>query len=161
MSIVVHLDYLLSTHSARNKDQKLVGCFFEDRIFYRLLIITVPLKVYRKYGRSKWILVGQMLKLVGKWPMADLFLALSTQHCTLQLVVMVCLCLQLYTINTWYIYMCLQLYTINTWYIYMCLQLYTINTWYIYMCLQLYTINTWYIYMCLQLYTINTWYIYI
>ena len=72
MSIVVHLDYLLSTHSAQSKDQKLVGRFLEDRIFYRLLI-TVPLKMYRKYGRPKWILVGQMLKLVGKWPMADCY----------------------------------------------------------------------------------------
>ena len=35
------------------------------RIFYRLLI-AVPLKMYRKYGRPKWILVGQMLKLFGK-----------------------------------------------------------------------------------------------
>ena len=43
--------------NARNKDQKLVGHFFEDRIFYRLLI-TVPLKMYRKYGRPKWILVS-------------------------------------------------------------------------------------------------------
>ena len=40
--------------------------FFEDRIFYRLLV-TVPLKMYRKFGQPKWILVGQMLKLVGKW----------------------------------------------------------------------------------------------
>ena len=59
-------------YSARNKDQKLVGHFFEDRIFYRLLI-AVLLIVYRKFGRPKWILVGQMLKLVGKWPMADCY----------------------------------------------------------------------------------------
>ena len=26
--------------------------------------------MYSKFGRSKWILVGQMLKLVGKWPAA-------------------------------------------------------------------------------------------
>ena len=44
----------------------------ENRIFYRLLI-TVLLKMYRKYGQPKWILVGQMLKLVGKWPMAYFF----------------------------------------------------------------------------------------
>ena len=37
-------------HSARNKDQKLVGQFFEDTIFYRLLI-AVPLKMYRKFGK--------------------------------------------------------------------------------------------------------------
>ena len=35
---------------------------FEDRIFYRLLI-AVQLKIYRKFGLPKWILVGQMLKL--------------------------------------------------------------------------------------------------
>ena len=33
--------------------------------------------MYSKFGRPKWILVGQLLKLVGKWPMADLFLALE------------------------------------------------------------------------------------
>ena len=32
-------------YSGRNKDQKLVSCFFEDRIFYRLLI-AVPMKMY-------------------------------------------------------------------------------------------------------------------
>ena len=35
--------------SARNKDQKLVGRFLKIWHFYRLLI-TVPLKMYRKYG---------------------------------------------------------------------------------------------------------------
>ena len=58
--------------SARNKDQKLVGRFLKIWYFNGLLI-TVPLKMYRKYGRPKWILVGQMLKLVGKWPMADCY----------------------------------------------------------------------------------------
>ena len=53
---------------------------FEDRIFYRLLI-AVPLKMYGKFGQPKWIVVGQILKLVRKWPMADLFLAL-TYVCT-------------------------------------------------------------------------------
>ena len=43
---------------------------FEDKIFYGLLT-AVPFKMYWKFGRPKWILVGQMLKLVGKWPMAD------------------------------------------------------------------------------------------
>ena len=43
---------------------------FEDRIFYRLPI-AVLLKMYGKFGQPKQILVGQMLKLVGKWPMAD------------------------------------------------------------------------------------------
>ena len=31
-------------HSARSKDQKLVGRFYQDRIFYRLLI-AVPLMI--------------------------------------------------------------------------------------------------------------------
>ena len=59
--------------SARNKDQKLVGRFFENGYFlgYRLLS---PLKMYRKFGWPKWILVSQMLKLVGKWPMADCYI---------------------------------------------------------------------------------------
>ena len=51
--------------SARNKDQKLVGCFFENRMFYRLLI-TVPLKMYRKYGQPKYILVDQVFKFCQK-----------------------------------------------------------------------------------------------
>ena len=58
--------------SARNKDQKLVGCILEDRIFY-MLLITVPLKMYRKLGQPKWVLVSQILKYVGKWPMADCY----------------------------------------------------------------------------------------
>ena len=36
-------------HSARNKDQISVGHFYEDRIFYRLLI-SVPLRMHRKFG---------------------------------------------------------------------------------------------------------------
>ena len=36
-------------YSARNKDQKLVSRFFENRIFCRLLI-AVPLKMNRKFG---------------------------------------------------------------------------------------------------------------
>ena len=47
----LHMD-----HSARIKDQKLVGRFYENRIFYRLLI-AVPLKMYRKFGQPKQILV--------------------------------------------------------------------------------------------------------
>ena len=31
------------------KDQKLVGCFVEDSISYRLLI-SISLKMYRKFG---------------------------------------------------------------------------------------------------------------
>ena len=44
-------------HSARKKDQKLVGHFYEDRIFYRLLI-SVPLRMYRKFAPPKQILVS-------------------------------------------------------------------------------------------------------
>ena len=55
--------------SVRNKDQKLVGRFLENQTFYRFLI-DVPLKMYSKFDRPKWILVGQMLKLVGKWAVA-------------------------------------------------------------------------------------------
>jgi len=46
--------------------------FFEDMIFCRLLI-AIPLKMYSKIGQLKWILVGQILKLIGKWPMANCY----------------------------------------------------------------------------------------
>ena len=49
-----------------------LAVFWKIGYFYGLLI-TVPLKMYRKYGRPKWILVSQTLKLVGKWPMADCY----------------------------------------------------------------------------------------
>ena len=51
--------------NASNKDQKLVGCFTETR-----LLIAVPLKMYRKFDQPKWILVRQMVKLIGngQWP---------------------------------------------------------------------------------------------
>jgi len=29
--------------------------------------------MYSKIGQPKWILVSQMLKLVGKWPMANCY----------------------------------------------------------------------------------------
>jgi len=58
--------------SGRNKGQKLVSHFFDDRTFCRLLI-AIPLKMYSKIGQPKWILVSQMLKLVGKWPMANCY----------------------------------------------------------------------------------------
>ena len=58
--------------SGRNKDQKLVGRFLENQTFCRFLI-AVPLKMHSKFSRPKWILVGQMLKLVGKWPMASCY----------------------------------------------------------------------------------------
>ena len=42
----------------RNKGQKLVGLFFENQVFCRLLI-AVPLKMYSKFGRPKSILVAK------------------------------------------------------------------------------------------------------
>ena len=56
--------------SARNKDQELISCFLKIECFISYYT-AVPLKMYGKYGRSKKFLVGQMLKLVGKWPVAD------------------------------------------------------------------------------------------
>jgi len=62
--------------SSRNKGQKLVGCFFEDRTFCRLLI-AIPLKIYSKISQPKWILVSQMLKYGRKMANGQLlFLAL-------------------------------------------------------------------------------------
>ena len=51
--------------STRNKE--LVGRFLNIEYFYRLLITVQP----------KWILVSQMLKLVGNWPMVDVTTALN------------------------------------------------------------------------------------
>ena len=62
--------------SARNKDQKLVGRFLKIGYFYRLPT-TVPLQMYGNFGWPKWILVGQMMKLVRKWPMVDCYF----EHC--------------------------------------------------------------------------------
>ena len=47
--VTEQLSTLCMDHSARNKDQKLVSRFYEDRIFYRLLI-AVPLKMYHMEG---------------------------------------------------------------------------------------------------------------
>ena len=58
--------------SAKNKDHKLVCRILKMEYFYRLLI-TVPFKMYGKYGQPKWISVSQMLKLVEKWPMTDCY----------------------------------------------------------------------------------------
>ena len=72
LTVISHLFWdITNTYycSAGNKDQKLITCSFENRIFYRILI-PVPLKMYRKLGRSKWILLSEMLKWFGKWPMA-------------------------------------------------------------------------------------------
>jgi len=69
MSPGVSMEYYCS---GRNKGQKLVGRFFEYRTFCRLLI-AIPLKMYSKIDQTKWILVSQMLKLVGKWPMANCY----------------------------------------------------------------------------------------
>ena len=53
------------------KGQKLVGRFLNKNVCR--LLIGVPLKMYNKFGRSKWNLVGQMLKLVGKWQMTSCY----------------------------------------------------------------------------------------
>ena len=37
--------------------------------------------MHRKFGRPKWVLAVQMLKLFVKWPMADLFLARALVMC--------------------------------------------------------------------------------
>ena len=49
--VTLYIDFseMETMHSARNKDQELVGRFLNIEYFYRLLII-VPLKMYRKYG---------------------------------------------------------------------------------------------------------------
>ena len=52
--------------SARNKDQNLVGRFLKKACFISYYT-AVSLKM------SKYNLVGQMLKLLGKWPMADYY----------------------------------------------------------------------------------------
>ena len=59
---------LCMDHSARNKDQKLVSRFYEDRIFYRL-VIAVPLRMYRKFGQPKADF-GQLNAKIGhgEWP---------------------------------------------------------------------------------------------
>ena len=56
--------YMMTIFSDRNKGYKLV----KNRAFCRLLI-TVPLKMYSKFGQP----VGRMLKLVRKWPMANCY----------------------------------------------------------------------------------------
>ena len=70
MMTTAYICFVITSHTTRNEDQKLVCCFYEYRIFYRLLI-AVPLQMYRKFGQPKQILVGQMLKLVRKWPMVN------------------------------------------------------------------------------------------
>ena len=42
--------------------------FLKIGYFIGYYVFAVPLKTYRKYGWPKWIVVGQMLKLLGKWP---------------------------------------------------------------------------------------------
>ena len=45
--------------------------------------------MYRKYGGPKWILVGQMLKLIGKWPTV-----ISSTACVcVRACVWVCVCM--------------------------------------------------------------------
>ena len=59
-------------NGVRNKDQKLVGHFFEDRIFYRLLI-AVPLKnaqeiwpIIMDFGQPNAEIGWKMAN--GQWP---------------------------------------------------------------------------------------------
>ena len=66
------IEYYIHSSSVRNKGQKLVGRFLENQTFCRFFI-GVPLKMYSKFGRPKWILVSQMLKLGGKWPVASCY----------------------------------------------------------------------------------------
>ena len=74
MYVDMHVNTIICMHhSGENKGQKFVSRFY--RIFCRLLI-AVPLKMYSKFDNKKWILIGQMLKLVRKWP-TDIF---GTDH---------------------------------------------------------------------------------
>ena len=70
------LDKLHGYCSARNKDQILICRLFENKIFFRLLT-AVPLKMYKKFGQSNGILVGQMLKLIRQWPFATVISSTS------------------------------------------------------------------------------------
>ena len=47
-----HTNTYLHTFSARNEDQKLVGCF-KDKIFNRLYYTAVLLKIYEKFDQLK------------------------------------------------------------------------------------------------------------
>ena len=67
--VVSWFESVLLCCSGRNKSG-ISRLFFEDGTFCRLLM-AFPLKMYSKFGRPKQILVGQMLKLVRKWPMAS------------------------------------------------------------------------------------------
>ena len=58
-------------YDARNKDQKLIGHFLKWDILKQ--DTAVPRKMYEEFGRSEWTLVGQMLKFVGKWPVANYY----------------------------------------------------------------------------------------
>ena len=61
----------VSVDSGRNRGQKLVSHFL--KIVRCRSLIATPLKMYSKFSQPKWILVGQMVKLVGKWPMASCY----------------------------------------------------------------------------------------
>ena len=49
VAVYIYFSEMETMHSARNKDQELVGHFLNIEYLYRLLI-TLPLKMYRKYG---------------------------------------------------------------------------------------------------------------
>jgi len=68
---VYKLVYNGTIYSGRNKGQKLVGHFLKIAHFVGYWLPAIPLKMYSKISWPKWILVSQILKLVGKWPMAN------------------------------------------------------------------------------------------
>ena len=67
--VTVQINNIATMYSVLGIRIKNLSAVFEDRTFCRLLI-AIPLKMYRKFGCTKSILVGQMLKLVrsGQWP---------------------------------------------------------------------------------------------
>ena len=60
-----HLHTIMVTYSSsgRNKDQKLVGCFKRSELCR--LFITLPLKIYSKFGQPEYIF-GQPYVEIGK-----------------------------------------------------------------------------------------------
>ena len=67
---------LVHMYSGRNKIQKFVGHFCR-------LLIAVLLKMYSKFGQRKWILlVGQISKMVRKWPIANCYFCHYMHVCT-------------------------------------------------------------------------------
>ena len=62
VTMCMFIAYACSMHhhgSGRSKGQKSVCCFL--KIGHFRLSIAVPLRMYSKFGQTKWILVGQIL----------------------------------------------------------------------------------------------------